>query len=254
MKSNNTSIEKALKIFMAFAPHNQEMSTTELSDKLGFHKATVSRTLQILTRYNFVIQNPQTKKYMLGSTFIKLGSIASHSFLTTVVQVAKPYIDDLRVTLKETITMEVLVGEDVFMAYVAEGPQRVRIAATVGEMLPKNAAAGAKAIMAFSSPEIQNQISKWSMKRFTANTIIDPQEFLKHLQTIRAEGVAFDNEEIDRGVSAVGAPIFNHENQSIAAVVVVGPSQRIAIDKKSEIISMLKNASARISDHLQAGC
>ena len=136
-----------MKIFMAFIPQNQELSTTELSDKLGFHKATVSRTLQIFTRYNFLMQNPQTKKYMLGGALIHLGTIARNSFLTTLVNIAKPYIDNLRETLRETVAMEVLAGDNYYMVYVAEGPQHVRIAATVGEMLPKHAAAGAKVIL-----------------------------------------------------------------------------------------------------------
>jgi DNA-binding IclR family transcriptional regulator len=245
-----TSIEKALTILLAFAPYNLEMSTTELSERLGFHKATVSRTLQVLTRYGFLMQNPQTKKYILGGALIQLGGLAGQTFRSTFVQVAKPYIDDLRETLKETVAMEVLAGGNSYMAYVAEGPQRVRIAATVGEMLPKHAAAGAKAILAFSSPDVQNQIKDWPMKKLTANTIVDPKKFLQHLRVIRAEGVAFDNEEIDRGVSAVGAPIIDQAGQPIAAVVVIGPSQRIAIDKKSEIIALVKDAAAKISAKL----
>jgi len=41
-----TAIEKALQILLTFAPHNQELSSTEVSDLLGFHKATTSRILQ----------------------------------------------------------------------------------------------------------------------------------------------------------------------------------------------------------------
>ena len=251
-EGKHTAIEKALNILMAFAPYNQEMSTTELSDKLGFHKATVSRTLQVLTRYGFLMQNPQTKKYILGGALIQLGGLAGQSFNGAFVQFARPYIDELRATLRETVALEVMAGENSYMAYIAEGPQRVRIAASVGEMLPRHAAAGAKAILAFSSPDVQNQIKSWTMKGLTPNTIVDPTQFLRHLQTIRNDGVAIDNEEIDRGVSAVGAPIFGHEGRPIAAVVVVGPSQRIAIDKKAEIVHLLKAAAAKISDQLKA--
>jgi DNA-binding IclR family transcriptional regulator len=243
----NTSIEKALKIILAYIPYNQEMSTTELSDKLGFHKATVSRTLQVLARYGLLIQNPQTKKYILGGALIQLGVLASQSYHASFVQVAKPYIDELRETLQETVAMEIMVGDDPFMAYVAQGPQRVRIAATVGEMLPRHAAAGSKAILAFSPAEVQEQISRWPMKPLTANTIVDHQQFMQHLQVIRREGVAFDNEEIDRGVSAVGAPIIDSQGQPVAAMVVIGPSQRIAIDKKVEIIGLLKDTAAKVS-------
>jgi DNA-binding IclR family transcriptional regulator len=138
------------------------------------------------------------------------------------------------------------------MAYVAEGYQRVRIAANVGETLPKHAAAGAKAILAFSSQEIQKHILDWPMDRFTPNTIVDPKKYLRHLQVIHKEGVAFDNEEIDLGVSAVGSPVFDNEGKPIAAVVVIGPSQRIMHDTKPEIILLLKDTAAKISAQLQS--
>jgi len=248
----NTSIEKALKILLVFAPDNQEMSTTEISDKLGFHKATVFRTLRTLVKFGFISQDQHTKKYMLGGALIQLGNTANQFLRKNFVQIAKPYIDSLRKTLKETVALEVFLGEKSFMAYVAEGPQRIRIAAAVGEILPKHAAAGAKAILAFSSQEIQKHILDWPMNRFTPNTIIDPKEYIRQLQVIRKEGVAFDNEEIDRGVSAVGAPVFDHEDKPIAAVVVIGPSQRILHDKNPHIISLLKDTAAKISTQLQS--
>ena len=60
-------------------------------------------------------------------------------------------------------------------------------------------------------------------------------------------GVAFDQEEIDEGTSALGAPIFNHEQIPVAAVVVAGPSQRVAWKEDSEMVSVLKETAAKIS-------
>ena len=38
------SIDKALSILSCFVPYNQEMGTVEIGQRLGFHKATVSRS------------------------------------------------------------------------------------------------------------------------------------------------------------------------------------------------------------------
>ncbi|MBW1775846.1 MAG: helix-turn-helix domain-containing protein, partial [Deltaproteobacteria bacterium] len=51
------SIDKALNILGAFAPYNREPGTIEISRKLGFHKATVSRILQNLTKLQKKIRN-----------------------------------------------------------------------------------------------------------------------------------------------------------------------------------------------------
>ena len=61
-KEGNTSVDKTLKILLSFAPYNQEQGTVEISQKLGFHTATVSRNLQILTEYGFLNKNPKSKR------------------------------------------------------------------------------------------------------------------------------------------------------------------------------------------------
>ena len=56
-----------------------------------------------------------------------------------MVQVAKPFVDQLRDTLKETVILEVFGGKRTFMAYIAEGPRLVRLAGTIGDTLPIDA-------------------------------------------------------------------------------------------------------------------
>lgn len=244
------AIEKAMEILLAFTPYNQEMGTVEISKKLGFHKATVSRILLILMRYGFLQQNPRTKKFMLGSSIANLGWVINQFLNTNLVHIAKSYIDDLRSTLKETIVLEVLAGNSTVMVYIAEGPQPVRIAGTLGDRLPIHAAAGAKAILAFSPPEVRDSLLNGQMPRFTPNTITDPEMFQRQLQDVRRQGFSFDNEEIDVGINAVGAPLFNYKEKPVAAIVVAGPSPRVTWDSDSPIVARLKDTAAKISAQL----
>ena len=240
-----------MEILLAFTPYNQELGTVEISKKLGFHKATVSRILLILYKYDFLQQNPQTKKFMLGPSITNLGWASNHFLNTNLVHIAKPYIDELRNILKETIVLEALAGKTTIMAYIAEGPQRVRIAGTIGDRIPIHAAAGAKAILAFSPPEVRDSfINDGAMPRYTPNTITDPEIFQRQLEDIRRQGFSFDNEEIDIGINAVGAPIFNYEEKPVAAVVVAGPSPRVTWDSDSPIVARLKETAAQISAQL----
>ena len=41
------TVEKTLKILLAFQHHNEAVGTVELSDILGFHRTTVSRILKV---------------------------------------------------------------------------------------------------------------------------------------------------------------------------------------------------------------
>ena len=221
------SIEKALEILMAFTPYNQEMGTGEISQKLGLHKATASRILRTLADKGFLQQDPETKKFTLGPIASDIGRAYNNGLSSNLVQLAKPYIDDLRSTLEETVVLEVLSGMGTVMAYVAEGPQRVRLAGTVGDRLPVHAAAGAKAILAFSPEEKVERFIGDDLPQLTPIPSPTPRHTRLELEKIRRKGYSLDEEEIDIGINAVGVPIFNYENEPIAAVVVAGPAQRI---------------------------
>ena len=102
----NNAIEKALQILLTFIPGNQEMGTVEISQKLGFHKATVSRILANLTKFGFIQQNLQTKKFRLGHSSLNLGHAVSQSVSNNhITHLAKPFIDNLRDSIRETLSL-----------------------------------------------------------------------------------------------------------------------------------------------------
>lgn len=249
-KKNPNSIEKALEILVAFTPYNQEMGTGEISQKLGLHKATASRILRTLADKGFLQQDPETKKFSLGPAASAIGRAYVNGLNSNLVLLAKPFIDDLRSTLEETVVLEILSGTSTVMAYVAEGPQRVRIAGSVGDRLPVHAAAGAKAILAFSPPEKVEKLIAGRLPQLTANTITDIEAYKSGLDEIRRNGYSFDNEEIDIGINAVGVPIFDHDREPIAAVVVAGPSQRITGKADAAVVMRAKKTAAEISQRM----
>jgi DNA-binding IclR family transcriptional regulator len=246
----NNSIDKALTILAAFVPYNNEMGTIEISRKLGFHKATVSRILLNLTRHGFLHQNPKTKKFVLGPTILTLAGTVRQSLNNNMLHIAKPFVDDLRDKIKETVILEVISGENTIIVYIAEGPRPIRIAGTVGDILPAHVAAGAKAILAFSSPNVWKRFFNAKLPSFTENTITDPKVLHEQFEDIRRQGFAFDKEEHDIGINAIGAPIFNNEDKPVASIVVAGPSQRITWDNDSSYVPKVKETAAKISAQL----
>lgn len=247
---NPTSIEKALIILSSFIPYNPELGTHEISKMLGYHKATVNRILLTLAKHGYLIQNSQTKKFTLGPVAVDIGQAVNQALRSNLMFIAKPFVDGLRDELEETITIEVTTGNRVFMAYIAEGPQLVRLAGRVGEIVPINAAAGAKAILAFSPRDIVSKFLDVELQAYTPNTVTDKNQFLAHLDKIRSQGYALDNEEIAPGTVAIAVPVFNREGIPVASLIVAGPPQRIPIKEDSVMISALKATAEKISNQL----
>jgi DNA-binding IclR family transcriptional regulator len=244
----NNAVDKALIILSSFASHSHEWGTIELSQKLGFHKATVSRILLSLARHGFLNQDARTKKFSLGPEIMKLSGVLRQSLKTNLVFAAKPFVDDLRDAIKETVILEVLSGTvGTTMVYIAEGPRLVRLAGTLGTPLPIHAAAGGKAILAFLPREDRNRLLFGRLKCFTANTVTGRRELEKELLHIRENGVAYDREEIDEGTGAIACPIFDDERRPVASIVVAGPYERIMEQSETRVVPALKAEAARIS-------
>jgi DNA-binding IclR family transcriptional regulator len=250
VESKPNSIEKAIEVLLAFIPRNQEMGTGEISQKLGLHKATASRILRTLTKKGLLQQDPDTKKFSLGPTASDMGHAYDNGMLYRLVKLAEPCIEDLRNTVGESSVLEILSGYSTVIGCIAEGPQRVHLAGTVGDRLPVHAAAGAKAILAFLPEDKVERLIGDDLERFTPKTITDLDTFKLELEKIRRRGYSLDREGIDVGINAVGVPIFNHDDKPIAAVVVVGPSQRIKGKSDSAVVMKAKAVAEDIMRRL----
>ncbi len=248
--TTHRAVEKCLDILMAFSPHNQEMGTVEMSLKMDINKSTTSRLLHVLERKGFLRQNLKTKKFQLGPSAMNLGIAIKRSLETNLVHLAKPHMDELRNELKETIALEVFSGNNTVLAYLAKGPHRISLAGNVGDILAVHAAAGAKVILAFSSSRVRERILNGKLARLTPNTITDPEHLKKQLQEILKNGFSFDREEHDIGTCAMGVPVFNSEGKPCAALVVIGPSQRINLLNDSRVVTLLKETASKISEGL----
>lgn len=222
-----TSAEKALNILLAFTPFNAEMGTTELSLKLDMHKSTTSRLVKLLVATHFLQQNPLTKKYMLGSSAMKIGSATTRSLDSKLLAVAQPCLTELSQQLGESVALEMLSGTKVVLALHVEGPSHIRFNFQQGEQVPINVAAGAKVILSHCEPAFLELCLEQEFERFTENTIVSKDEYRRHLQEIKKSGVAYDRGERYIDAHAMATPIKTLGSAPKAAVVVAGPAFRL---------------------------
>jgi len=244
------AVEKALEILMAFSPTNLELGTTDLTRLTGFHIATVSRTVQLLTRKGFLQQNPQTRKFRLGLSIFSLGQTAMESVSDGLTRIAIPVLEELGKKLGETVAIEMVSGNKGIIAYVVQGAKASSIRGHVGGRVAIHAGAGTKTILAYSSSAVVEDILKDKLPQLTHKTITDPEKIRRHMEKIRKQGVGFCQEEVDIGINAIGVPIFNHKNEPIASIVVIGPSPRIRCEIDSPIVTELRASVSEIEAQL----
>ena len=67
---------------------------------------------------------------------------------------------------------------------------------------------------------------------------------------MRQQGYAVAQEELEVGLSAVAAPILNHEGKVVAALSVSGPSFRLSSEKIPDLAELTRQTANEISHQL----
>jgi IclR family KDG regulon transcriptional repressor len=245
-----SSIEKALDVLMEFTRSGREMGTVELSQNLGFHVATVSRMLRILKQKGFIQHNEKTKKFILGPSSFVLGRTIFQLLQGNLLHIAMPYLVDLCEEVGESVVFEMMSGNDLIATYIAQGKHSLTVAPNIGDKIPMHVSPGAKSILAFSDPKTVDAMLEGELRAYTPNTITDKTALRRYLEEVKRQGFAFSREEFSLHVHAIGAPVFDHDNRPVAAVVIVGLASRITCGADSPLLPPLLKTTRNISAQL----
>ncbi len=246
------TIEKALMVFKCFAQGETSVGTTEMAERLQTNKATMSRVLSTLKNHNFLEQDVRSRRYKLGPGMVELARAVYRNLDGIVTTVATPFANKLRDTVGETVHLEVLSGNNIYLSYVAVTPNPISLKIEIGDQVMPHAHAGAKAIVAFSQPDVIEHWLSQKFVRYTKNTIMDQDKLRELYAEIRNTGVAYDFGEYIEEVNAIGAPIFNQENNPVAGLLIIVPLYRMRKKWNKSYIEYLKNAANEISSQLHS--
>lgn len=230
-KPNNLvqTIERVATIFDVMAQSAHGISLKELSAKVGLPKGTAHRLLSSLAYFGYVRQASESKNYHLGFKLVELGNLLLDQ-LDLRAQ-ARPFLIKLSKKTKETVHLVVLdQNEALYIDKVVSNdkPGGLQMVSRVGLRVPAHCSAVGKLLIAHLSEKgVNDLILLKGLSQRTRNTITDPDHLKTHLKIVREQGYAIDNEENEKGIRCVGAPIFDQQGQAIAAISISGPAARI---------------------------
>jgi DNA-binding IclR family transcriptional regulator len=189
------------------------------------HKSTIHRLLATLESKRFITRDKTTGLYQLGFRFIELASVMLQDI--DVQRWAQPYLQHLSMKSGETVDLAMLDDGHVIYLQVVESHQRVKIAAAVGEQLPVHCTATGKAFLAFFPEDRVAQILSEGLHKYTENTQVSLSDLYQDLRETRKRGFAISEQEYEKDINAVAAPIMDANGCPIAVIAIVGPSFRM---------------------------
>ena len=76
---------------------------------------------------------------------------------------------------------------------------------------------------------------------------VSRDEFIQLLRITRERGFSLDEEVLEEGINAVGAPILSINNKPVGSIAIAGPAYRLDHAKLMEIGPAVAKATAQIS-------
>lgn len=242
------AIHRALGILHLFTVERPNWSHSEIAAESGLTASTSHRLLKTLQGYELVVVD-ERKRYSLGPGIIRLAHVIFSSGPVGIIQrAASVHLSHLRDLTGETVGLHVRVGHERVCVAELESRHPIRMASTVGGVLPIYAGAASKAILAFvDSAQREELLAAVEHHALTANTILDPAKLERELTLTRDRGYGMSFGESVDGASALAAPIFDATGRPVACINVTGPADRFDRKQMKEALAALLEATTSIS-------
>jgi DNA-binding IclR family transcriptional regulator len=239
------AIERALQILDCFDARNPDLGLTEIAQRVGLHKATTHRIVATLLNSGYLDRSPDRQKYRLGLRLASLGSLVTSQM--NLRRDSLPYLHQLVERFGETCDLSIFDNGEVLYIEVLRSNHALNIAAAIGQRLPLHSTASGKVFLAHMPPAERSKYLVPPLPSFTKKTITSPEKLALQFQEIQDKGYGVDDEEMEVGIRAISAPIFNQGGKVVAAVSIPSPTSRMSDQRIPEIVAELLETAALCS-------
>ncbi len=243
-----SSVASAMRLLKMFSEGEYEIGVTTLAKRLRVAKSTAHRLASTLVAEGMLEQNPETEKYRLGIALFGLGALVRQRM--NVSNEARPHLFDLREATNETIHLAILDHASIMYVYDLESTQAIRMRANLGERKPALCTAEGRAMLAFQPAAIVEPILQQSFAPRTPKTVTDRTALRAALADVRSRGYAREDEQSERDMRSLAAPILDAQGQAIAAVGMSGPAQRLSDEVLARFAPLVVETAHVISTRL----
>jgi DNA-binding IclR family transcriptional regulator len=240
------AVIRALDILELFLDR-PELSAREVAERLDLPRTTVHELLVTLVARSYLISVPgQPVRYRLGMPVFQLG--AAFAGQLDLVREAQSVVRDVAAACDEAVHVAVLDGADVIYLVKADSTHPVRMVSAVGRRLPAHCTAVGKVLLSgLGRADLDAVLMADALPGMTPDSITDPDRLRKHLEQVRAEGIAVDIGESDTAMRCVAAAVRDHSGATIAAMSVSAPIIRWTSQAHVEWTRLVREGAATLS-------
>ncbi len=230
-EAGTQAIDRAAALLVSVVESTHPLGVGELSSSSGLPKSTTSRLVGALERRG-LLHRAGDRRFSPGPVLLRF---AHRDAGASLVELATPALRTLATLSGETVNLG--VPSSLGVEHLAQEESRHFVGGTnwIGRRVPYEVSANGKVLRAFGPSRPQT----------------------REAQAIRRRGFATAVDELEQGLSAVAAPVFDTGGDAVAALSISGPTIRLARDRIAELVpALLEQArlvSTRLGNHDQRG-
>jgi IclR family pca regulon transcriptional regulator len=209
------ALARGLEVIRSFDRLHVKQTISQISERTMLARPTVLRLLLTLEELGYV--RSQDNHYSLTPKVVDLGM--AYVSALGLYGAAKPHMENLSNEVDQTVSLAELDGSDIVYTGRVEVPKIVSVGVTVGARLPSaSTALGRVLLAAVPDAELHDVLSTPSLSMFIPRTRFTTEQIRPRLQTVREQGWAESDEDLQYGVQAIAAPLHGEDGQVIAAI------------------------------------
>jgi IclR family KDG regulon transcriptional repressor len=244
--SDSGTVGKAMTVLDQVAGFGRPVRFKDILEISSYPKGTLYRILQTLRIEQLVTFDETMQTYSLGIRLVRL----AHGAWTqaSIAPVAAPLLDQLSVSLGETIHLAQLDNAQVLYVDKRNAARPVEMYSQAGKIGPAYCTGVGKAMMAYLPTVEQDRVlAQQSYHRFTEHTLCNADELRAELVNIRERGFAYDRQEHEQGIICVAVPILSSENTAMGAISVTSTTLRTSLDQMASIAPQIQETASQIA-------
>ena len=238
------SLLNGLRVLEAFRVDSPTLGVTDVAQRVGLHKSTVSRILTGLAEAGYVHRDSATGRYRLGLGVISLaGPLLAE---LDVRRLAQGELEELTAQTRETSALSVWNGTEAVVVEQIPSPQFVKHTAYIGTRYDRWESSSVRLFLAHLPA--RTVIDLLNSGRINHDeTSPGAEDVEAHLRRIRIEGYALNDGLTDPQELGISVPVHNYAGSVVGCVTLSAPRARIEPEDIPDLISAVKEVAERIT-------
>jgi DNA-binding IclR family transcriptional regulator len=241
-------VDNALRLLSLFRTH-ERIRVKDAAEALQVATGTAHRVLAMLVYRGYVTQDPFSKVYIPGVMLLSIGLQAVQR--SDLRNAARPFLEDLRDQLDETIQLATLEGVEVLFIDGVESTKTLRVTSRAGTLRPAHCTSVGKALLTQIPREsLLDLYPEENLTKVTQNSIGTRSQLLLELDAIRTRGYALNFGELEDGIGSVACEVSCGGGRVLGAIGAGAPMSRLDDLRIVEMADHIRKAADELGKQI----